>query len=119
MTEICKYELNSSCEVECLTIGKTTEVLTVPEMIEDDKRYGTLEPRNGKYFTFKVIDMPKEELPRKTIVKAAQHGLNRLRFHTNLNIRQTKDTTQPTDLTIIGRTPKTDERTDMSVKTIM
>ncbi len=115
--KICKYELNDKCEVQCLTVGKATQILTVEEMIKDDKRYGNLKPRNGKHFTFKVIDMPQEELPRKTIVKAVQHGLNRLRFHTQLSIKQKK--TGDTDLTIIGRTPKTDERDEMSINTIM
>ena len=119
--DMCKYELNpETCEVECIPlIAKNTEILTVEQMISDDKRYGTLKPRNGKYFTFKVKDMPQEELPRKTILKAVQHGLNRIRFHTTLHIKHEKDDSITPDITIIGRTPATDERKEMSPNTIM
>lgn len=42
---------------------------TIQEIIEDDKKYGVMVPRNGKYFTYRVYDWQGKWITNKQITK--------------------------------------------------
>ena len=42
---------------------------TIKEIIEADKKYGTMTPRNGKYFTYRVFDWQNKWITNKQITK--------------------------------------------------
>ena len=117
MKQICKLQFDKKNRI--VTTAKKTNFRNIEDLIEHDKHFGILKPRNGKYFTFKIINMSEEELSYRQIRKAVRYGLRRIKFKTNIKIRYRKNPSTLTDLTIIGRTPSTDERKEMDNNTIM
>lgn len=94
---------NGSVEFES-NIGRA---VTIEQQIKEDKAYGKLTPRNGKYFTFKVFAEDKE-IKHKTIVKAFMFGFRRWLTYTNAPpVKVAKEDEEP-DFKIYFRTPQTD-----------
>lgn len=57
--------------------------LTLKQVIEDDKKYGTMKPANGKYFTFTVLS-EDQEFSKKDAKRAWYHAYRRWRIYANL-----------------------------------
>ena len=58
-------------------------------IFEEDKRYGTFEPRNGKYFTFRVMN-EDDEITSKQVQKSVQHAFRRISIRTHLKFRRAR-----------------------------
>jgi hypothetical protein len=90
----------------------------INEIIEDDKKYGTMSPRNGEIFTYRVSNVHDEEITGKEMVRAVtlawQHWSKRI----NIKIRKAKPHEDP-DFRVIFRTVQTDERGELTDNTIM
>jgi len=90
----------------------------INEMVENDKKYGVMTPRNGNYFTFRVSNTHDLELTDKEMIRAVtlawQHWSKRI----NIIMRKAKKDEEP-DFRVIFRTPGTDERNSLTDRTIM
>lgn len=57
--------------------------LTLAQIIENDKQYGTMKPANGKYFTFTVVNEDVEFTTKQTR-RAVNYGYMRWKIWANL-----------------------------------
>jgi len=89
----------------------------VDNQIEQDKKYGTFEPRNGKYFTFRVYG-EESEISNRRIIRAVHWGFRRWSIIHKIDVRRARGNDIP-DFKIIFRTVDTDEREVMLPSTIM
>jgi len=61
-------------------VGKITNNATsLSSIIESDKKYGFLKPKNGKYYTYKILSVDTE-LTDKRVHKAVMNALHRWGF---------------------------------------
>ena len=60
-----------------------TRGLTINKVIEDDVKYGTMKPANGKYFTFTVLN-EDQEISKKEAKRAWYHAYRRWRIYGDL-----------------------------------
>lgn len=111
------------CRAEVDTIGNIkfdsakSEGHTLQEIIEDDKKYGTFKPLNGKYFTYKVLD-EDDEMTNKEVLKSIQYSYRRISLRTNLVFRKVgKD--KKSDFTLDFRTVETDPDNELRPSTLM
>ena len=63
---------------------------TLEEMIEDDKKYGVMTPRNGKYFTFRVADWNNKWMRSKQLVRGIRLAWNTVEKFIAIDVRQAK-----------------------------
>ena len=65
-------------------IGKVeNNVQSLANLITSDKSYGLLKPKNGKYFTYKIMSLDKE-ITNSQMIKATLRALNRWAFKLKL-----------------------------------
>jgi hypothetical protein len=89
----------------------------IDEIIQEDKRYGVFEPRNGSYFTYRVLN-DDEEITNKQVLKSIQYSFRRISLRTNLRFRRAREG-QYADLRIDFRTVESDEDRQLSENTLM
>lgn len=63
---------------------------TLQEIIEDDEKYGIMHPRNGKYFTYKVMDWSGRWISNKKIVEGITLVWNKVEKVVDLEFREAK-----------------------------
>lgn len=63
---------------------------TIEQIIEDDKRYGTMKPYNGQYFTYKVMDWSGRWITDKEIIKGITLSWNKVQKVIDLDFREAK-----------------------------
>ena len=104
--------MESYCELvlkngKVLSVDNTTnEKLTITQQIEEDKKYNTFKPRNGKYFTYKVHGQDVE-ITHKRVIKAVQYGFKRWSIYANFKIKKARRDDIP-DFNIFFKSPKDD-----------
>ena len=54
----------------------SVESLTLPDIIENDKKYGVMKPRNDKYFTYQVLN-GDDEISEKQVHKMVKFSFRR------------------------------------------
>lgn len=64
---------------------------TLQEMIQDDKKYGVMVPKNGKYFTYRVMDWEGKWISNKRIREVVTFSWNRTEKIIDLEFREAKD----------------------------
>lgn len=86
---ICRLEYNEATkQVEAESaqaIGMTLE-----QIIQDDKKYGKMIPKNGKYFTVKVMDWQNKTITQKQLVKAIVYAWLRVEWEIKINCKLAK-----------------------------
>jgi len=87
------------------------------DIIDEDKKYGTFQPINGEYFTYKVMN-EDEEMNEKQITKSIQKAYRRIAVRTNLKFRKARSDEQP-DFRIEFRTVDTDPEEHLTSGTLM
>lgn len=87
MTKYCEIILKNGTAVS--VDGATTEELTIHQQIEEDKKYGTFKPRNGKYFTFKVYG-DDIEITHKRVIRAVHLGFKRWSIYADFRVRKAR-----------------------------
>ena len=95
-----------------------TKGLTLSQTVEDDKKYGTFKPANGKYFTYRVLNGDVEFTPKQA-KKAMQFGMRRWRLYANLPPFKPAKHGQAADFTLQFETVESDSREHMTKNTIM
>lgn len=91
--------------------------MSIDDQIREDRKYGTFEPRNGKYFTFRVYG-EDEEITNRRVVQAVHWGFRRWSIRHRIDVRRARGDDVP-DFRIIFRTVESDERGQMRPSTIM
>ena len=89
---ICKAIVNSDNEIsfESAIVSGTS----IEEIILEDKTYGILKPRNGKYFTFGTFDWKNRWIQSKQITKGIGIAWNMVEKVISIDVREaTKDET--------------------------
>ena len=91
---------------------------TFDELIQNDKQYGKMTPRNGIYFTFKIIDTQDNEISKTMLNRAVKLAWLSWSKRINITVKEAKSDEMP-DFQVIFRTPQNDERREMQDGTIM
>lgn len=113
---ICRAEFDGVKNVEFIENVSPQTTTDIQSVIKRDKKYGTLHPRYGKYFTFRIEDSGKidYEFLRRAYLEGWRRWTNRI----NIKIREAKKDEVP-DFRVIVRTVETDERKELKNGTIM
>lgn len=114
-SNLCQAEIKND---KIVFTSEMSEGSDIEQVVKNDKRYGKMVPRNGKYFTFKVYDVFDKEITHKQVVKAVHWGWRRWTKRLNIKVKQAKPNEHP-DFKYIFRTPQNDERKQMKSGTIM
>jgi hypothetical protein len=77
-----------------------------------------MQPRNGEYFTFRVSDVHDDELSNKRMIRAVTLGWQHWTKRADIVMKKAKPDETP-DFRVIFRTPNTDERGELTDRTIM
>ncbi len=93
------------------------ESYDINDIIEEDKKYGTFQPSNGKYYTYRVLS-EDEEITNKQVLKSIQYSFRRISIRTNLKFRRAREG-EYADLRIDFRTVESDEDQQLSENTLM
>ena len=88
-------------------------------MIEDDKKYGVMKPKNGKYFTYKVMDWSGKWMGHKAITKGVTLSWNKAEKIIDLEFREVEDDLEYADFKVYFHTVETDPRKQLTKNTIM
>lgn len=101
-------------------VSAASKGLTLSATIENDKRYGTLSPANGQYFTYTILN-EDDEFTEKQAHKAVRYSWWRWSLYADLPKlkRVRKDYRGPIDLKISFRTVATDPDKQLTSSTIM
>lgn len=93
------------------------DTTNITEIIEADKQYGTFTPRNGKYFTFRIMN-DDVEITNKQVLKAVQYSFRRIAIRTHLLFKKAKPD-EYADFRVEFRTVATDEDNQLTSNTLM
>lgn len=64
---------------------------TLEQIIEDDKQYGKMKPKNGRYFTYRVMDWEGKWITNKQITRGVTLVWNKVEKVVNLEFRLAKE----------------------------
>ena len=117
MEEICQA-IYDETKKEVRFESAETKGLTLSHTIEDDKRYGRLEPANGKYFTYRIMN-DDLEFSKHDVRKAVEFAHKRWRIYTKIPPLKEAKEGQYADLKLEFSTVETDPRGHMKPSTIM
>jgi len=87
--EICRVIIDENKNIKFESVianGSTLE-----EIIQDDKRYGVMVPKNGKYFTYRVMDWEGKWISNVKIRKAVTFTWNKVEKILDLDFKEAKD----------------------------
>jgi len=88
-------------------IGRAeSDVQSLANLINSDKSYGLLKPKNGKYFTYKIMSLDKE-ITDSQMIKATSRALNRWAFKLKLKYSKA-DSGEEVDIKIYFRSEEED-----------
>ena len=107
-------QLNNKIEMT----GPMADAEHIHNVIQLDKKYGIMTPRNGRYFTFQIIDTHDNEVTERKLNRAVKYAWKSWTIRLDFDVRQAKPG-EPADFRILFRTPENDERGHMNRSTIM
>lgn len=86
---ICRVVLEKNNNIKF--VSEVVNGNTISAIIEDDKRYGVMVPKNGKYFTYRVMDWKGKWISNKQIRRAITFTWNKIEKILDLDFRETRD----------------------------
>jgi len=86
---ICRVILSEGNTIKFESVVANGSTLT--DIIKDDKKYGVMVPKNGKYFTYTVMDWEGKWISNKRIRKAVTFTWNKVEKILDLDFREAKD----------------------------
>lgn len=109
---ICKlmYDENQKCfhfESGEATVGK----LSLEDQIEEDRRYGKMVPRNGKYFTVRAMDWSNKWITNKQIIKGIVLAWHQAEIEIPIDVRYADFDEEP-DFKVFFRATADDPKLD-------
>ena len=90
----------------------------INEVVKNDQSYGKMVPRNGKYFTWKLLGAHDEELSEKQFLRAITLAWQHWEKRVDFPIQMARKDEIP-DFKVLVRTVDTDERGELTNSTIM
>lgn len=67
----------------------------IQTQIEEDKKYGVMTPRNGKYFTVKIYDVLDKEISYNQVVKGVMLAWFQAEIEVNIDVRLAEEDEEP------------------------
>jgi len=116
MVQICRAIFDNNGNVKFESANSTG--LTLSQTLQDDKRYGTMKPANGKYYTFKVLN-EDTEFSKKDAIRAMRYASRRWRIYTKLSKFKLAKPGEIIDFRIEFRTVESDPDKQLTYNTIM
>ena len=89
----------------------------INDIINEDKRFGTLSPANGEYFTYKVLNND-DEITNKKVIKAITYSYLRITRRINVKFKRAKPG-EVIDLRIEFRSVANDPDKKLTKNTLM
>lgn len=90
MTErICRVILSKDEDIQFESVVANGN--TLQEIIKADKKYGVMVPKNGKYFTYRVMDWEGKWISNKRIRKAVTFTWNKVEKILDLDFKEVKN----------------------------
>lgn len=86
--QLCKIVQNINGKLDFIAPTVTSE--TLADVIEEDKKYGTLSPANGEYYTWKVLNGDAEFSDKKAI-KSIQKTIRRYEVRLDIKFKYAKE----------------------------
>lgn len=114
---ICKVEYNSNNK-QIRFDSVENPGLTLTQIIENDKRYGTMKPANGKYFTFIVLN-EDQEFSKKQSYRAMRYAQKRWRIYGDIPRFRIAKVNEVIDFRLEFRTTETDPDKNLTDNTVM
>jgi len=112
---LCRLEIDGA-EIKAIgPLGASTDINTI---IVDDKRYGKMVPRNGEYFTFRILDVNDKEIDDRFVDRAVKLSFMSYTKRFNIEAKKARNS-EYADFKVMFRTPENDERHVMTKSTIM
>ena len=90
---ICRAVLHNTDMLEFLSAAAMGDSIT--KIIEDDKKYGKMEPLNGQYFTFKVYDWKGRWITKKQLIKGVGIAWEQVEKVINIKVKEAKGAEKP------------------------
>ncbi len=87
--------------------GPVTTGITLEEQIQEDKKYGMMVPRNGKYFTWRAENWESNLITHKQILKGINYSWMQAEIEIVLDVRRAKPEELP-DFRVAFRRTKDD-----------
>ena len=113
--QICRAMVGHNGEVQFKSAQLETTDIT--KIIEEDKQYGTFEPRNGKFFTYRVMN-EDSEITNKQVLKSVEFSYRRISIRTDLKFRRAREG-EYADFRVEFRTVETDPDEQLNSNTLM
>ena len=101
-----------------VSYGPSALSINIEQIVQEDKKYGVFKPRNGKYFTFRVLDVNDKEIDDEFVNRAELLSFQSYTKRFNFDVKKAKPG-EYADFRTIFRTPENDERKEMTNGTIM
>ena len=76
--------------------------LSLEDQIEEDKRYGKMVPRNGKYFTVRAMDWNNNWITNRQIKRGIVLAFHQAEIEITLDVRYAKEDEQPDFKVFLG-----------------
>ncbi|MCH9658444.1 matrixin family metalloprotease [archaeon] len=89
MEQICRATVSDDNSVQFKSA--VVNGSTLQDMIEDDKKYGVMAPRNGTYFTYQVMDWEGKWISNEKIRDAVTFTWNKVEKVLDLEFKEAKD----------------------------
>ena len=86
--QICRALINPKGQIQFQSAR--VNGTTLEEIIEGDKKYGKMIPRNGKYFTFRVADWQNRWMTSKQLRKGVGLAWNTMEKIIDIDVREAK-----------------------------
>jgi len=86
-------------------------------ILEEDKKYGVFQPKNGSYYTYRVLN-EDEEITNKQVLKSIAYSYRRISLRTNLKFRRAREG-EYADFRIEFRTVESDPEKVLKSSTLM
>ena len=111
---LCKAEVSSDgIEFQSAQLESTD----INSILEEDKKYGVFQPKNGSYYTYRVLN-EDEEITNKQVLKSIAYSYRRISLRTNLKFRRARKG-EYADFKIEFRTVESDPEKELKASTLM
>ena len=103
---ICKLQVNEKNEL--VFDGPIIDKLDIEQQIQEDKRFGEMEPRNGEFFTYRAMDWQGKLISSKQVRKGVTQVWENIERHIDIDIRMERDPDKEVDFKIFFRSTADD-----------
>lgn len=85
---ICKASYSKN---EVVFESEYLNTVDINEITENDKKYGVMKPRNGRYFTFRAMDWQSRTITNRQIIKAITLAWQQAEIEIDIDVKRAKE----------------------------